>query len=316
MLLSILLPTYNRVEDITRNLLLLINYIEKLHIKDSVEIIISDNFSPDNTVEKLNAIIEENNFNIVIYKQSENIGLEKNALFVLEKAVGKYVMYIGDDDFIDMNYLKDVVSEIQLENAPTVILNSILGVTKENEIVGSRGIGEKRQRFKLGYAMASLKMYLGNQLSGMTFLRENTFESYKTNTVNNIYLFVYFIGFNMLRGDFLYITEYPVKVTEGAKKDWGYHYDGLLNDLFRNYAVLFKGKPLLRAVAEIQTLINQPFRFGQYLNRGIKVILLHLKSILISKNISVITKILYIPIILIKIFPIVLRKTISRKIIK
>jgi hypothetical protein len=294
---------------------MLIDYIDKLHIIECTEIIVSDNNSQDDTEDRIHEIIKNTKVEVLFFKQLDNIGLENNALSVLSRSHAKYVMYIGDDDYININYLEDVITEIKSNNPATVIVSSILGVTSDNKIVGFRGIGERRERFKMGYDTASLKMYLGNQLSGMTFLRESTLKSYEDKDVSNIYLFVYFIGFNMLRGSFLYIKEYPVKVTEGAKKDWGYNYDGLLNDFFRNYKVLFKNKPIRRVVAEISTLNNQPFRFGQYLKKGPKVILLHLKSIFSSTNISTVTKILYVPIIIIKICPIILRKIILRKII-
>ncbi len=294
MLLSILLPTYNRVDDITKNLSLLISYMQKLDLKNDIEIIVSDNLSPDNTVDELNKLIKDCDFDIKIHQQTENIGLEKNALFVLEKAIGKYVMYIGDDDFIDINYLKDVVTEIKANNPATVLLSSILGITKDNKIVSVRDVGEKRKRYKKGYLTSALKMYLGNQLSGMTFLREDTLKSYKDNNVNNIYLFVYFIGFNMQRGDFLYITEYPVKVTEGAKKDWGYGYDGLLNDYLKNYKVIFNKNILLRLFGEITVLNYQPGRVLQYFLKGPKVLVIHLYEIFKSENISLLFKIFYI----------------------
>ena len=56
MLLDILIPTYNRVEPLKKNLILLIDYINRLECKDNVCIIVSDNCSSDSTFNELNIL--------------------------------------------------------------------------------------------------------------------------------------------------------------------------------------------------------------------------------------------------------------------
>ena len=72
-----------------------------------------------------------------------------------------------------------------------------------------------------GFLGLSKGVYLGHQLSGLFFEKENVLESYLQNKkFHNIYLFIYFIGFVMKRKKSLYISEYVVKISEFNKKDW------------------------------------------------------------------------------------------------
>lgn len=64
----------------------------------NLEIIISDNCSPNSDVRKVceeYAIIDKR---IRYYRQSKNIGASENFRFVLNKANGKYFMWAADDD--------------------------------------------------------------------------------------------------------------------------------------------------------------------------------------------------------------------------
>ena len=105
LVLSIIIPTFNRVDAIMQNVIELTGFIRELKAEKYVSILISDNCSTDNTFHSL-SIFKERNQDILIqiYKQDANIGLEKNALFVLERAESEFVMYLGDDDYISKEY--------------------------------------------------------------------------------------------------------------------------------------------------------------------------------------------------------------------
>src|SRR5882762_7180605 len=105
MLLSILIPTYNRCSFFLKNLYILRECILGSSMSKDVEIIISNNCSTDKTDEAVTEFQSKRlDVHCNYFLQSKNIGLEKNALFVLSKAKGMYVMYVGDDDYIDYEY--------------------------------------------------------------------------------------------------------------------------------------------------------------------------------------------------------------------
>ncbi|MGP8321445.1 MAG: glycosyltransferase family 2 protein [Methanosarcinaceae archaeon] len=288
-LLSILILTYNREKEVIYNIKLLDEYINKLNISDDVEIIVSDNCSTDNTFKEIEELSNGLNTKITLYRQGKNIGLEKNALFVLEKSDAKYVMYIGDDDYIQKEYLKSVVEKVKQQDL-SCIVPGILAVTKNNEIIRGKNIGFPIREFDKGFKATLYMFKFGNQLSGVTLLRENTLESYVSNGGANLYPFMYFVGFNCMRGKSIHLTTYPVKVTEGAKKNWGYGYDGLLGDMFQNSKMLFPNSYLKRFLLEVSVLRKQPFRYVMYLKQGVLVALKSFLKIMSLKNFTIFGK--------------------------
>lgn len=95
-LLSICIPTYNGGNTIGET----VNCaLKAVHNYSDIEVIVSDNGSEDNTVEILDGFKDNNK--LKVYKNSENIGFNRNLLLLIEKySKGKYCWMIGDDDFI------------------------------------------------------------------------------------------------------------------------------------------------------------------------------------------------------------------------
>ena len=139
-LLSILIPTYNRCVDLEKNLNLLDDLISKINIFKDIEIIISNNKSNDNTINVVEQFINKSSVDIQFYNQDENIGLEKNALYVLEKSSSEYIMYLGDDDFINKEYLFEVVEKIKYRKDISCIIPSFHNVLPNGKIHSSRDI--------------------------------------------------------------------------------------------------------------------------------------------------------------------------------
>lgn len=81
-------------------------------------------------------------------------------------------------------------------------------------------------------------MFKAHQLSGFTFKTEKTLNAYIENKGSNIYPFMYFAAFNILRGKTIHITDCPVKVVQDNKKTWGYGNDGLITEVFQNVDML------------------------------------------------------------------------------
>lgn len=98
-LVSICIPTYNCARHLKKALESIIN-----QTYDNLEIIISDNASTDNTL----ALLQEfNDPRIKIYKNSKNIGGEKNWSRCIELAGGEYIAIFHADEL----YLPDMVQK-------------------------------------------------------------------------------------------------------------------------------------------------------------------------------------------------------------
>ncbi len=118
-LLSICIPTYNRASYLT---LCLERIIEQVTIDMPVEIIVSDNFSADNTIEIASKYSNLPFFRLI--KQPYNKGPMKNGLeLVSEHAKGLFCWYIGDDDYVVPGAIKNLINLIKLNNCDFIFLN-------------------------------------------------------------------------------------------------------------------------------------------------------------------------------------------------
>jgi glycosyltransferase involved in cell wall biosynthesis len=283
-------------------------YIINHDILSDVKLIISNNCSTDNTRQIIENFKNKTTINLDIYHQEENHGLEKNALFVLKKATSEYVMYLGDDDYISEDYLINSVKIIKNNSKITCIIPSIQPISQDGELKKSgRDMHLDSKLYNKGFTNCLKNSWRGHQLSGLLLKRVNMLESYIINHVNNIYPFIYFVGYNCLRGKTLHFTDYPVEVTVTCQnnKDWGYGKDGLVSDIFDNYKKMPNINLIQRSKLELKLLDRQSSRYQMYLSKGFISFATAIIKIIFGKNTSYISKLF---------FPILLTKKIIKKV--
>lgn len=130
-LLSICIPTYNRGQYLDTCLESIVDQIDNL-ISDSIEIVVVDNDSIDNTVEIVNKFINAGH-NIEYVKNDSNIGLDGNITKAFELAQGKYVQVLGDDDFWVHGKISQLLKLLSTEEFGVVYL-SPLGFKERREL--------------------------------------------------------------------------------------------------------------------------------------------------------------------------------------
>ncbi|MGP0591596.1 glycosyltransferase family 2 protein [Nitrospira sp. T9] len=97
-LVTIAIPTYNRAGTYLKHTLR--SAIDQSY--KNLEIIVSDNCSPDHTESVVN---EFNDPRIQYVKHSQNIGHFRNFKFCVEQARGDYFLLLQDDDLIDEDFV-------------------------------------------------------------------------------------------------------------------------------------------------------------------------------------------------------------------
>lgn len=100
-LVSIGIPTYNRPDGLFRTL----NYITRQTYRN-LEIIISDNASPDGKTEKVAHDFMSIDQRLQYHRQQQNVGPFHNFKFVLEQATGEHFMWAADDDEWDPRFVE------------------------------------------------------------------------------------------------------------------------------------------------------------------------------------------------------------------
>jgi abequosyltransferase len=104
--LSICIPTYNRALYLRETLNCIIGQCD-----ESIEIIVSDNGSEDNTSEVV-AEAKKKFRNITYHQWSENQGADRNYLKTVELAKGDYCWFFGSDDAIKEGAIDRIKAEI------------------------------------------------------------------------------------------------------------------------------------------------------------------------------------------------------------
>lgn len=95
-LLTIAIPTYKRASYLRE---LLVVLFDQLLCESRVELIISDNDSPDETPAVVNEFVKQG-LQIRYLRNEANVGADANFLQCFDQARGKYVWIFGDDDII------------------------------------------------------------------------------------------------------------------------------------------------------------------------------------------------------------------------
>ena len=233
--LSICIPTYNREEILIKNIINLLGFIEELNLQKYIEIIVSDNCSF--SYESLESEFKNNSL-VTCFTHMENLGPEKNFYEVVSKAKTEWIMLLGDDDYIQKEYLGIVFEYIQDPSISVILPNYYVVDGNGNKI-------DNKYRDKIRpdkvYEKGELKlMFKAHQVSGLVFKKRNILSDYKNNVIPNFYLQMFFVAENLLAGKCIHVTRFPLANTVIQKKSVDYDIDMLLDHILYN----IKGLPI------------------------------------------------------------------------
>lgn len=108
-LVSVGLPTYNRPDSLRRALEIITS-----QTYPNIEIIISDNASPDAKVRMIVEEFSQRDSRIRYYRQVQNTGVLVNAEYVLSKSTGEYFTWFSDDDWRSPEFIEILVAELKM----------------------------------------------------------------------------------------------------------------------------------------------------------------------------------------------------------
>lgn len=136
MLLSICIPTYNRVQYLSTCLNFLVREYNNLSDddKNECEIIIRDNCSDDNTKEIIQDFIKSHCY--IFYMCNEtNIGATRNFAKLTYDTRGEYVWWVGDDDELKSGILLKILNAIKKCRPTMIFLNHSARKDKDSEFI-------------------------------------------------------------------------------------------------------------------------------------------------------------------------------------
>jgi len=260
-MIDILIPTFNRELFLIKNILLLNEQAVKYDIFKNFRILVSNNNSTDDTKNVLLNVQKNIKIELILFEQTKNIGLEKNAIFLLEKSDAPFVMYLGDDDYLPDGYLSFILKKISSDINLSTIIPGFSSLYGDGSITPARTAKFDVKKFPPSLKSALELSNFGHQLSGLVLKRDGLFERYVANDeLRNIYPFIFFVASNNLRGNSYYSPMHQVLVSQGNSKDWKYDESGLLTEILKNYKIALPNSPIKRLLLGLAFTIQQSWR--------------------------------------------------------
>jgi len=240
MLLEILIPTYNRIDSLKKNIEVLSKIVRQLNASNYISILISDNCSSDSTESEIKNIVNKCGVTIKYYRQKTNIGYLGNFKYLISRCDSDYFMLLGDDDYPNREYLERSIKLIKSDTSVSCILPAFQAIDENGKIMNGvgRDLNCKEKRWPKGYNNLYENSLRAHQISGIIIKNKGIKDMFEKACVQNLYPQIYLTGLACLKGDTIHIPEYPIKVTQTSKKYWSYDKTGLLCDIFENYAKL------------------------------------------------------------------------------
>lgn len=291
-ILTIAIPTYNRCRFLMKNLNNLERMICDLKAQEIVGILISDNGSTDGTEKEIMNFLK-GEVSITYHRNEENIGPRINIANLFGKVKTKYMLLLGDDDFISIDYLRKVLECVKQDIG--CVIPSYINIDLNGKGIGrGRDLTTESNKYEGGFKNCLKNAWRGHQMSGLVFRVENIMDEIEKKNIYNYYLQMYALAYCCLHGTTYHITEYPILVTRPPQntKDWGYGENGLIGDVFENFVKLDISNSQ-KVQLEMKFLIDQYWRYAMYLKKGIKNFLTCIWKILKSPYTLWQTKILF-----------------------
>lgn len=164
-LVSVVIATYNRAALVRRAVESVLAQTE-----GRFEVVVSDDCSPDNTVEALNSLADPR---VHVQRQPANVGVWKNWTAALHRARGGFVIFLGDDDWLSPNFITTHLELLEQDQTLTATFSPMTEVSSHGE-PGRRFVPELPVRVRTGQ-LAFLRPVLAcNLFFGAAVFRRET----------------------------------------------------------------------------------------------------------------------------------------------
>lgn len=111
-LLTVAIPTFNGSKTILQALDSVFRQIHP-EIEKKIEIIVSDNASTDGTPKLIAGLDSAKLKSVRYFSNPSNVGFDRNIGLLFERSVGRYVLPLADDDWLEDGALDEIISFLQ-----------------------------------------------------------------------------------------------------------------------------------------------------------------------------------------------------------
>lgn len=229
--LSVVIPTYNRAAVLRRSV------ESALSAKAAdIEIVISDNASPDSTPEVLASIRDPR---MRFWRNPTNVGAERNILGLWRGARGQWVVCLSDDDYLETGALDRIIQILKDNPDIGVMSYGAEAVDADGKRLGRwEEFGEESGRLAAGLDAMRVLVPCSKMFSRITFRREWGDLAATERHIDSMHPQMCVVISALREAPGYYTKEPLVAYTEGNEHFWSYPPDkavcsriDLINDL-------------------------------------------------------------------------------------
>lgn len=214
-LVSVVIPIYNVEKYLEECLNSIIN-----QTYTNLEILCIDDCGTDNSINILKVFAEKDK-RIKIISNEKNIGLGATRNNGINNASGKYIYFIDSDDFIDLNYIEQLVLEIE-KNQVNVVCNNKILKYYDNNLNKNKFIKTEKDfilNTKLNWDDGFLKnmsISAWCKLYNLKFLKENKIYFAENKLIFEDFYFIFLLNTKIKIISFIYNSTYYYRQRENS----------------------------------------------------------------------------------------------------
>lgn len=147
MLLTILIPTRSRVEEVLQTVQAFARQVEESNLVDQVEVLVVDNFSTDSTAEGIQALCRHHVCVRYEHHLASRDSAETSLFHAIQFAAGRWIWSFGDDDKPTPGSVLWLVSYLNREHPSFVLANCSIRTPDSDTSISYFDQGETTQRY-------------------------------------------------------------------------------------------------------------------------------------------------------------------------
>lgn len=182
MLLTVCIPTYNRLLHVKKQLIAITHQIKKHKLEEKIQILIGENTNINNELLSNNYLSRFKKINLKIIRNKKNIGYAKNLINLILNAKGKFSWFLSDDDIIHPKALISIISAIEKNNNIDYFTFRCSLIRNGKNINKDLYFYNLPKTNKNNYVLMDGKQFLEKYWRSVIFLSLNVFNTQKMKT--------------------------------------------------------------------------------------------------------------------------------------
>jgi protein O-GlcNAc transferase len=244
--LSVVIPTYRRAQSLKRCLDSVLAFPGP-----EIEVLVSDNASPDETQEVLQSFKDDQRLRF--WRNLENVGAERNILKLWQEAKGQWILCLSDDDYLYPGALEKISSALKENPEVGVLMSDLQVIDPEGKATYVYSFNEET-KFPAGLPALERMVWAAHIFTRIVLRRQWMDLAGTERHLDSMYPQMFAVGSILKEHPGLHLKQVLMAHTDGNPIHWQYQPDRMVA---RRIALVKDLLPGARWERERKTLVNQ-----------------------------------------------------------